>query len=205
MLFAGDLFDAIPFSTQPTVVVEGDDDEGERKHYVGEIDWAYGLLVTPTCDMAHQRTGEPAHPYRVLVPVLAFEAVCDALSTPEDKRGLIRSRDSSHPYLYLPPCPGSDEGELIALPTRPAMVSEDFLRTRPRRIAQLHPEARRHLKVKLAAYWARARIEPNALPLYERDEPDPRDTAWPPSPYDDPDDRSAATLPVPEWDPRAPG
>jgi hypothetical protein len=62
MLFAGDLFDAIPFSTQPTVVVEGDDDDGERKHYVGEIDWAYGLLVTPTCDMADQRTGEPAHP-----------------------------------------------------------------------------------------------------------------------------------------------
>jgi hypothetical protein len=202
MLFAGDLFDAIPFSTQPTVVVEGDDDDGERKHYVGEIDWAYGLLVTPTCDMADQRTGEPAHPYRVLVPVLAFEAVCDALGTPEDKRGLIRSRDSSHPYLYLPACPGLDEGELLALLTRPAMVSEEFLRTPPRRIAQLHPEARRHLKVKLAAYWARAHIEPDDLPLYERDEPDPRETSWPPSPYDHPDERPAATLPAPEWDPR---
>jgi hypothetical protein len=42
MLFAGDLFDAIPFSTQPTVVVEGNDDDGEHKHYVGEIEWAYG-------------------------------------------------------------------------------------------------------------------------------------------------------------------
>jgi hypothetical protein len=202
MLFAGDLFDAIPFSTQPTVVVEGEDDDGGRKHYVGEIDWAYGLLITPTCDMADQRTGEPAHPYRVLVPVLEFEAVCDALGTPEDKRGLIRSRDSSHPYLYLPPCAGLDEGDLVALLTRPAMVSEEFLRTPPRRLAQLHPRARRHLKVKLAAYWARARIEPNDLPLYERDEPYPRDTSWPPSPYDNSDDRSAARLPVPDWDPR---
>ena len=203
MLFAGDLFDAIPFSTQPTVVVEGDDDDGEHKHYVGEIEWAYGLLVTPTCDMADQRTGEVAHPYRVLVPVLAFEAVCDALGTPEDKRGLIRSRDSSHPYLYLPPCPGLDEGELVALLTRPAMVSEEFLRTPPRRIAQLHPQARRHLKVKLAAYWARARLEPDDLPLYERDEPDPRETSWPPSPYDHPDEGPAGTLPAPDWDPRA--
>ncbi|MEN3285180.1 MAG: hypothetical protein V7607_6320 [Solirubrobacteraceae bacterium] len=89
MLFGGDLFDAIPFSAQPTVVVEGEDDDGDRKHYVGEIDWAYGLLVTPTCDMADQRTGEPAHPYRVLVPVLAFEAVCDALGTPEEAYGVM--------------------------------------------------------------------------------------------------------------------
>lgn len=40
MLFAGDLFDAIPFSTQPTVVVEADDPARAGKHYVGEIDWA---------------------------------------------------------------------------------------------------------------------------------------------------------------------
>jgi hypothetical protein len=204
ILFAGDLFDAIPFSTQPTVVVEGEDDHGERKHYVGALEFAYGLLVTPTCDMADQRTGDLAHPYRVLVPVLAFEVVCDALGTPPDKRGLIRSRDSAHPYVYLPPCPGLDEGELVGLLSRPVMVSEEFLRTPPRRIAQLHPQARRHLKVKLAAYWARAAIMPDDLPLYERDEPNPRDSSWPPSPYDHPDDSLAASLPAPEWDPAAP-
>ena len=58
IVFAGDLFAAIPFSAQPTV--EGDDEPGERKHYVGELEFAYGLLVTPTCDMTDQRTGDPA-------------------------------------------------------------------------------------------------------------------------------------------------
>jgi hypothetical protein len=62
----------------------------------------------------------------------------------------------------------------------------EFLRTPPRRIAQLHPRARRHLKVKLAAYWARAAISPEDLPLYERDEPHPRDRSWPPSPLRSP-------------------
>jgi hypothetical protein len=203
MLFAGDLFEAIPFSTQPTVVVEADDEEGEHKHYVGEINWAYGLLITPTCDMADQGAGGVAHPFRVLVPVLGFEAVCDTLGTPDDKRGLIRSRDALQPYLYLPSCPGLDEGELVGLLSRPAMVSDEYLRTPPRRIAQLHPEARRHLKVKLAAYWARAKISPADLRLYERDEPDPRDFSWPPSRYDDPDSPFAAEIPQAEWVPEA--
>ena len=132
---------------------------------------------------------------------MGFEQACQALGTPEDKQGLIRSRDASHPYLYLPPCPGLDEGELLALLVRPAMLSDEFLRTPPRRIAQLHHLARRHLKVKLAAYWARARVKPEALPLYERDEPNPRDTSWPPSPYDTDDDSHAGRLPAPEWDP----
>jgi hypothetical protein len=64
ILFAGDLFEAIPFSGQPTVVVESDDERGERKYYVGEIEFAYGLLITPTCDMTDQGTGSRAHPYR---------------------------------------------------------------------------------------------------------------------------------------------
>jgi hypothetical protein len=33
MLFAGDLFEAIPFGTQPTVAVEADDEDGAHKHY----------------------------------------------------------------------------------------------------------------------------------------------------------------------------
>lgn len=182
-------------------MVEGDDEHGERKHYVGEIEFTYGLLVTPTCDMTDQRSGEVAHPFRVLVPVVGFDAACEALGTPEHKRGLVRSRDSALPYLYLPPCPGLDEGELLALLARPAMLAEEFLRTPPRRLAQLHPYARRHLKVKLAAYWGRVSVDPDVPRLYERDEPDPRDTSWPPSAYDDADDAFAAGLPAAESDP----
>ena len=199
-LFAGDLFEAIPFGTQPTVAVEADDEEGAHKHYVGAIEFAYGLLISPTCDMTDQSTGDSAHPYRVLVPVVSLEAVCDALEMPKDKRGLLRSRDQVHPYLYLPAVPGTDEGELVALLFRPATVSEEFLRTPPRRLAQLHPLARRQVKVKLAAYWARARVDPEALPIFERDEERPGDD-WPPSPYDPPDTAFAERLPAPDWDP----
>ena len=91
----------------------------------------------------------------MLVPVVSLEAVCDAPEMPKNKRGLLRSRDQLHPYLYLPAVPGTDEGELVALLFRPATVSEEFLREPPRRLAQLHPLARRHVKVKLAAYCER--------------------------------------------------
>jgi hypothetical protein len=101
--------------------------------------------------MSDQATGNSAHPYRVLVLVVSLDAVCDALEMPQDKRGLLRSRDQLHPYLYLPAVPGTDEGALVALLFRPTTVSEEFLRTPPRRLAQLHPLARRHVKVKLAA------------------------------------------------------
>jgi hypothetical protein len=36
MLFAGDLFEAVPFGTQPTVAVEAADEDGMHKHYVGQ-------------------------------------------------------------------------------------------------------------------------------------------------------------------------
>jgi hypothetical protein len=184
-LFAGDLFEAIPFGAQPTTIVEGLDEDGQSKHFVGQIAFAYGLLISPTCDIADPTTGEPAHPYRVLIPVVSLEAVCDTIGMGNDKRGLLRSRDQLHPYLY-----------------RPTTISDDLLRSPPRRIAQLHPLARRHLKVKLAAYWARARVTPDSLPLFERDEPDPRNETWPPSPYDDGHDtRIADRLPLADWDP----
>jgi hypothetical protein len=97
--------------------------------------------------------------------------------------------------------PGTDEGDLVALLFRPTTVSEEFLRTPPRRLAQLHPLARRHVKVTLAAYWARAGVDPAALPIFERDEERPGDVAWPPSPYDPPEAELAAQLPEPDWDP----
>ncbi len=50
-LFAGDLFEAIPFGDQPTTLYRTED----GKHFVGEVAFAYGLLTTPTCDMAEQR------------------------------------------------------------------------------------------------------------------------------------------------------
>lgn len=88
--------------------------------------------------------------------------------------------------MYLPPLPGLLEEESVACLFRPSLVSDDLLADPPRRVGQLQPEARRHLKVKLAAYWARVAIDPSELPLTERGEDELRAEQWPPSRYDDP-------------------
>ena len=86
ILFAGDLFEAIPFTTQPSVVVEGDDEHGDRKHYVGHIEFAYGLLITPSCDMADQGTGGLAHPYEFSCPSWGSSRPARRLARPRTSR-----------------------------------------------------------------------------------------------------------------------
>jgi hypothetical protein len=186
-LFAGDLFEAVPFSDQPTVLYTSDEGPDEGKHFVGEIAVGYGLLITPTCDMVEQREGGVAHPFRTLVPVVPLEFVTEQAAAIADSAKLLRSRDTIHPYMYLPPLPGVIEEESVACLFRPSLVADDFLADPPRRVAQLQPEARRHLKVKLAAYWGRVAVDPEELPLTERDEEELGAEAWPPSRYDDPD------------------
>ena len=182
-LFAGDLFEAIPFGDQPTMLHRADD----GKHFVGEVAFAYGLLTTPTCDMAEQRDeGQTAHPFRVLVPVLPLAAVAEQAVAVASSVKLLRGRDTLHPYMYLPPLSGFLEEESVACLFRPSLVSDELLAEPPRRVAQLQSEARRHLKVKLAAYWARVAVDPKELPLQERNEGEVRADDWPPSRYDDP-------------------
>ena len=184
-LFAGDLFEAIPFGDQPTVIYTGDEEPIAGKHFVGEVAFGYGMLITPTCDMADQHgASSPAHPYRVLVPVLPLRVVCEQTGAVSENEKLLRSRDSIHPYMYLPPLPEVLEEESVACLFRPSLVSDDLLADPPRRIAQLQPAARRHLKVKLAAYWARVAVDPMELPLTERDEDAVRASTSPPSRYD---------------------
>lgn len=76
------------------------------------------------------------------------------------------------------------EEESVACLFRPSLVSDELLAEPPRRVAQLQPEARRHLKAKLAAYWARIAVDVKELPLQERGEEELRADAWPPSRYD---------------------
>jgi hypothetical protein len=182
-LFAGDLFEAIPFGEQPTMLHRADD----GKHFVGEVAFAYGLLITPTCDMTKQGgVGEMAHPFRVLVPVVPLDEVARQTDAVNESVKLLRSRDTIYPYMYLPPLLGVLEEESVACLFRPSLVSDELLAEPPRRVAQLRPEARRHLKVKLAAYWGRVAVDPSELPLQERDEDELRANEWPPSRYDDP-------------------
>ena len=168
ILFSGDVFQAVPFTQPPTNLVADDDDR--TQHFLGDIDWGYGLLITPTCDMVQEVSTAPelAHPFRVLVPILPLAEI-EKRTTVGANPNLLRSRDSLHAYMYLPGLPEHFE-ESAACLFRPTTVDDDFLRDPPRRIAQMHSEAHRHLKVKLGAYWARARINPDELPLQERDE-----------------------------------
>ncbi len=168
VLFAGDLFAAIPFGEQPFEAVL--DPSGHGKHFVGPVAYGYGLLISPTCDMVDQRTLAVAHPYRVLVPVLPFSTVAEGSPATAQNLGLIRSRDQVIPYMYLPPLAGILGEESVACLYRPTAVSDDFLRDPPRRVAQLHPEARRQLKIKLARYWARVSPNRDDIDLLEMDE-----------------------------------
>lgn len=184
-LFAGDLFEGVPFGDQPTRVIASDGEDGSTQHYVGEVAFAYGLLITPTCDMADQHaSGQASHPFRVLVPVVPLELVVAEVGDVEHSVGLLRGRDALTAYVYLPALEGVLDGEHVACLFRPSLVSDELLREPARRIAQLQPEARRQRKVKLAAYWGRAQVAAEELPLHERDEEQARAEAWPPSPYD---------------------
>ncbi len=132
-----------------------------------------------------------AHPFRVLVPVLPLELIVAQTRTIEQSLGLLRGRDTLVPYMYLPPLPDVLYGEHVACFFRPTLVSDELLRDPPRRVAQLQAPARRHLKVKLAAYWSRAGVDPNSLPLHERNEEDLVADGWPPSLYDPADVRAS--------------
>ena len=83
--------------------------------------------------------------------------------------------------MLLPPLPGVLDDESIACLFRPSLVSDELLTDPPRRIAELQAPARRHVKVKLAAYWARVAVDPAELPLHERDKENVRAAAWPSS------------------------
>jgi hypothetical protein len=98
--------------------------------------------------------------------------------------GLIRTRDQVIPYMYLPPLPGVLAEDSVACFYRPATVSDEFLRDPPRRVAQLHPEARRQLKVKLARYWARVSPNRDDIDLQELDEDSVRANEMSASQYD---------------------
>jgi hypothetical protein len=182
VLFAGDLFAAIPFAEQPFEAFV--DPAGHGKHFVGPVAYAYGLLISPTCDMVDQRTLETAHPYRVLVPVLPLSMVAEGSPATAQNTGLIRSRDQVIPYMYLPPLPGVLVEESVACLYRPSTVSDEFLRDPPRRVAQLHPEARRQLKIKLSRYWARVSPARDQVALQEMDEESVRSSSTSASVYD---------------------
>jgi len=136
--------------------------------------------------MVDQEALAVAHPYRVLVPVLSFSLIAERSPATAHNLGLIRGRDQVVPYMYLPPLPGVLNEESVACLHRPTTVSDAFLRDPPRRVAQLHPEARRQLKIKLARYWARSSPSRDQIDLLEMDEESVRSTDAPPSAYDIP-------------------
>lgn len=184
ILFSGDVFEAIPFGDQPTTVLTNEDAE-PAKHYLGEVAFGYGLLISPTCDMYDQLAAEPrpAHPYRVLVPILPLAQVAAATDAVDRNVQLLRSRDSLTAYMYLPMLEGLFE-ESVACLFRPSLIADEFLANPPRRIAQMHPEARRQLKLKLARYWARVDVPRDEISLYERGEDEVRAEGVPASAYD---------------------
>ena len=124
--------------------------------------------------MTEQGAGGISHPYRTLVPVLPLELVLSETGALAASANLLRSRDAIGAYMYLPALPGVLDEQAVACLFRPALVSHELLAEPPRRVAQLQNEGRRHLKVKLAAYWGRVAVDRTELPLTERGEEDLR-------------------------------
>lgn len=182
VLFAGDLFMAVPFVDQPFQLYEAEADDSTRRHYVGQVSTGYGLMISPTCDLINQRAGGPSHPFRVFVPVVPASDVVEQV--PNLNLGLIRSRDRVRAYMYLPPMPGFIDEESLACLYRPMTLTDELLRNTSERVAQLGPEARRQLKMKLIAYWTRMEAPRDSLPLHEKDEDLVRAGSQPASPYD---------------------
>lgn len=182
VLFAGDLFVAVPFVDQPFQLYEDDTGQAGRRHYVGQVSTGYGVMISPTCDLINQLSGGASHPFRVFVPVVPASDIVEQV--PNLDLGLIRGRDRIRAYMYLPPIPGFIEEESLACLYRPMTLTDELLRSTSERIAQLGPEARRQLKLKLIAYWTRMEASRDELPLYEQDEDSVRADSQPASPYD---------------------
>jgi hypothetical protein len=73
----------------------------------------------------------------VLVPVLPVRLVVEQTGALAENEKLLRSRETIHPYMYLPTIPGVLDGETVACLFRPSLVSDELLAGPPRRIAQL--------------------------------------------------------------------
>lgn len=193
VLFTGDLFAAVPFLDQPSESLV--DQDGHGKHYLGPVAFAYGLLISPTCDMVDQRTLQVAHPYRVFVPVLPLAMIAEGAPAAGGNLGLITKRDSVLPYMYLPALPGV-LGASAACLFRPTLVSDEKLLETPRRIAQLGPEGRRQLKIKLIRYWGRFDPERHGVSGKERDEETFAAAPGEPCPYDIDEERFPEDVPT---------
>jgi hypothetical protein len=127
-----------------------------------------------------------SHPFRVFVPIVPLGLVLERTRTVEKDIGLIQKRDGLTAYMHLPTLEGHFPESLACL-FRPSTVTLNFLADPPRRVAQMQPEARRHLKVKLAAYWGRIRITEDQIQkmaLRERGEEATTVDKWPPSRFD---------------------
>jgi hypothetical protein len=98
-LFAGDLFEAIPFGDQPTIVYTTEAADATSKHFLGEVAFGYGLLITPTCDMAEQHsTGQVAHTLTA-----CWCRLCRSISWSSRQRRSSRASASCAAATRLPP------------------------------------------------------------------------------------------------------
>lgn len=104
------------------------------------------------------------------------------------------------PYMCLPPLPGVLD-ESAACLFRPALISDEDLRDAPRRIAQLGPEGRRQLKIKLIRSWGRFDPEREDINPGEQDEERFAVADGERSPYDI--DPTVFPEEVPAWPERA--
>ena len=146
-----------PVHDAPSGVAAGDDEHGDRKHDVGHIEFAYGLLITPTWDI---RSGHrwPGSPYRVLVPSWGSSGL-QAHGTTEDKQGLSGVATPRMPICTSRPDRAGRGGVV-----RDDRATGDAVRRVPPHPAPpdraTPPPSPTALEGQARSYWARGRVNP---------------------------------------------
>lgn len=156
----GDIFRDVPLA-YPTPAREilyedaeelwGDEDIGSRRFLSGPFDTGPAMLITPTCAMSAQGSGDYAHPVRTLVPLRPLHQLVDLGAIKQEHLGQIRSSDPLVNYMYLPAFEDVDLPESLALLYMPTTIHHDLIDGQ--RIAQLAVEGAQHLQRKLAWFW----------------------------------------------------
>src|SRR4051812_25431201 len=123
--------------------------DSARAFLSGPLDFGSAMLITPTCSLRSQPSGQGyAHPVRTLLPLRSVEELLDLGVLDPAKRGLAEKRDALINYMYLPADPEFGLVESLALLYMPVTLHHGMIEGN--RIAQLTYGAAAQLQKKLA-------------------------------------------------------
>jgi hypothetical protein len=153
LLSQGDIFEDVPLAyPMPAASITVEEDESTdtaRAFLSGPLDFGPAMLITPTCSLRSQPSGQGyAHHVRTLVPLRSVEELLDLGILDPARRGLADKRDSLINYMYLPADSEFGIVESLALLYMPITLHHEMISDN--RVTQLTFDATAQLQKKLA-------------------------------------------------------